>query len=438
MRHWFKDQHFRSLLKNSGYLAGSRIVAAIAGVATLALAGRGLGVATFGVLILIHSYVQAASGLTKFNSWQVVVRYGAPALEAGETETFRRATGFAVGLDLASGLASMAAAMLLLPLLAEWFGIPAAMLHYALLYCLLLPTMGAGAPSGVLRTLDRFDLLSWQGTVTPQLRAVMALLAWWRGWPLPAYLLVWFLSEFIGALVLWWLAWRELRRRGIRRSLHPHLSAVGLDQGWQFAISVNLNTSLNTAWGPLARLFVGALLTPTAGGLYRVASALADAAQKPTEFLSKAFYPEVARLDPASKAPWRLMVRATALSTAVGLLMCLIAIVLGRFLLREAFGAPFEGAYGVLVVLLGAPLLAMVSFPIPPMLYAIGRTNAPLLANLAGALTYVAAIFPLTAAYGLVGAGLAFLAGRAVMVAGMALALWREHRRLRGAAPTIA
>ncbi|MEO7505394.1 MAG: lipopolysaccharide biosynthesis protein [Sphingomicrobium sp.] len=438
MRHWFKDQHFRSLLKNSGYLAGSRIVAAIAGVATLALAGRGLGVATFGVLILIHSYVQAASGLTKFNSWQVVVRYGAPALEAGETETFRRATGFAVGLDLASGLASMAAAMLLLPLLAEWFGIPAAMLHYALLYCLLLPTMGAGAPSGVLRTLDRFDLLSWQGTVTPQLRAVMALLAWWRGWPLPAYLLVWFLSEFIGALVLWWLAWRELRRRGIRRSLHPHLSAVGLDQGWQFAISVNLNTSLNTAWGPLARLFVGALLTPTAGGLYRVASALADAAQKPTEFLSKAFYPEVARLDPASKAPWRLMVRATALSTAVGLLMCLIAIVLGRFLLREAFGAPFEGAYGVLVVLLGAPLLAMVSFPIPPMLYAIGRTNDPLLANLAGALTYVAAIFPLTAAYGLVGAGLAFLAGRAVMVAGMALALWREHRRLRGAAPTIA
>ena len=91
MKHWFKDQHFRSLLKNSGYLAGSRIVAAIAGLATLALAGRGLGVATFGVLILIHSYVQAASGLSKFNSWQVVVRFGAPALEAADSETFRRA-----------------------------------------------------------------------------------------------------------------------------------------------------------------------------------------------------------------------------------------------------------------------------------------------------------------------------------------------------------
>ncbi len=438
MKHWFKDQHFRSLLRNSGYLAASRIVSAIAGLATLALAGRGLGVATFGVLILIHSYVQAASGLSKFNSWQVVVRFGAPALEAGDSETFRRATGFAVGLDAASGLVSMGGAMLLLPLLAQWFGIPAEMLGYALLYCLLLPIMGAGAPSGVLRTLDRFDLLSWQGTVTPQIRAVLSLVAWWHGWPLPAYLLIWFVSESAGGILLWWLAWRELRRRKIKRSLYPHLSAVGLDKGWHFAVSVNLNSSLNTAWGPLARLFVGALLSPAAGGLYRVASALADAAQKPTEFLSRAFYPEVARLDPTSKTPWRLMLRATVVSTAVGVLMCLLAVVLGRLLLREAFGAPFEGAYGVLVVLLGAPLLAMLSFPFPPMLYAVGRTNAPLFANLAGALTYVAAIFPLTAAFGLIGAGLAFLAGRVVMVIGMALALWREHRRLRGRVPTTA
>ena len=27
MRHWLKDRHFRSLLKNSGYLAASRVVA---------------------------------------------------------------------------------------------------------------------------------------------------------------------------------------------------------------------------------------------------------------------------------------------------------------------------------------------------------------------------------------------------------------------------
>ena len=52
MKHWFKDQHFRSLLKNSSYLAISRVVAAIAGIATLSLAAHGLGVLLFGALIL--------------------------------------------------------------------------------------------------------------------------------------------------------------------------------------------------------------------------------------------------------------------------------------------------------------------------------------------------------------------------------------------------
>ncbi|MEP7315913.1 MAG: lipopolysaccharide biosynthesis protein, partial [Sphingomicrobium sp.] len=73
MRHWFKDQHFRSLLKNTSYLAVSKGVAAVASIATLAMTGRALGLETFGVLILISAYAQAANGLSKFQSWQLVI-----------------------------------------------------------------------------------------------------------------------------------------------------------------------------------------------------------------------------------------------------------------------------------------------------------------------------------------------------------------------------
>ena len=59
MKHWFRDQHFRSLLKNSSYLAASRGVAAACSLVTLALAGRGLGIVLFGVLILITSFTKA-------------------------------------------------------------------------------------------------------------------------------------------------------------------------------------------------------------------------------------------------------------------------------------------------------------------------------------------------------------------------------------------
>ncbi len=434
MRKWFNDRHFRSLLKNSSYLAVSRGVAAIGGLISLALAGRGLGVVLFGLLILVHSYVQAISGLAKFNSWQVVVRYGGPALVAGDARRFQQATAFAVGLDLASGVIAMIGAILLVPLIGPWFGLPPDMFFYVSLYCLLIPTMGAGAASGVLRALDRFDLLSWQGTVNPILRAMLTFVAWWQGYAFPAYLLIWFISDLVSDLILWGLAIRELRRRGLLAGLRPTVRSDGLEQGWKFAFTINLNSSLNAAWGPLSRLLVGGLLHPAAAGLYRVASSITDAAQRPTDFLNKAFYPEVMRLDHRTNTPWRLMLRATAFSAAIGLIMCMATILAGQWLLRVAFGPEFVDAYPVMVVLIGVPLVAMISFPWPAMLHALDRATLTLVANGFGVLVYIATIFPLVDRFALLGAGLSFLLGRIAMALFMALALVRERRRLKASA----
>ena len=123
MKHWFKDAHFRSLLKNSGYLGISRVVAALCGIATIALAGRGLGLLLLGTLILITSYTKAVSGLAKFQSWQVVVRYGGHGVAHGDPEHFKIATGFAFSLDLVSGIAAMLVGVALLPFIAGWVGI---------------------------------------------------------------------------------------------------------------------------------------------------------------------------------------------------------------------------------------------------------------------------------------------------------------------------
>src|SRR5690349_13715070 len=134
MRHWFKDQHFRSLLKNTSYLGGSKIVAAICGVATLALAGRGLGILLFGTLILITSYVKAVSGIAKFQSWQLIVRYGGQGVAQGDPEHFKVATGFAFALDVVSGIGGMLVAVVLLPFIGNWVGISSQYLWLGILY----------------------------------------------------------------------------------------------------------------------------------------------------------------------------------------------------------------------------------------------------------------------------------------------------------------
>src|SRR3954454_2944721 len=141
MKHWFKDQHFRSLLRNSSYLGASKIVAALCGIATLALAGRGLGVILFGTLILISSYIKAVNGIARFQSWQLIVRYGGHGIAHGDPEHFKVATGFAFALDMVSGFGGMIAGAVLLPFVSGWFGIKAEYLWLAMLFCTALPLM---------------------------------------------------------------------------------------------------------------------------------------------------------------------------------------------------------------------------------------------------------------------------------------------------------
>lgn len=431
MRNWFNDQHFRSLLKNTSYLAVSKAVSAVAGIATLAFAGRALGLIEFGLLVLIASYAQAASGLTKFQSWQLIIRYGGAALTSGDSATFKRSVGFGLGLDLSSGVAGMALAILLLPIIGPWTGIRDDLIAITMVYCLLIPTMGAASPVGALRALDRFDLISWQGSSYPIARAILAGIGWWQGWPLPAFIAIWFVTDLGGDLFMWFLAGRELRRKAMLKGIRPTLKPRGLPGAWPFAIQVNVHSSLMSAWGPVARIIIGGLLGPASAALYRVASSLADSAQKPADLLAKAYYPEVVRMDLSSKRPWRLMLRGTAMATAFGIVAVLLVLLLGKWLLATLFGPDFVPAYPVLLILVGIPLLWMLGFPLTPMLYALDRPDVPLKARAVGTAVYLAIVAPLCWRFEVAGAAGALLIGNLIIVALMTVQLRAQYRAVR-------
>ncbi len=431
MKHWFKDQHLRSLLKNSSYLGVSKAVGAVCGIATLAFAGRGLGVVLFGTLILITSYVKAVSGIAKFQSWQLIVRYGGHGVAHGDPEHFKVATGFAFALDLISGVGGMLLAAALLPLIGSWFGIRPEYLWLGLIYCTLLPTMASATPTGVLRVLDRFDLISWGGTAQPIGRAVLAGAAFFAGASFPVYVAVWYVTELFDDLLLWFLAWRELRRTGYLEGIRPTLKPTALRGAWRFAIDVNLTSSIDAVWGPIGRLIVGGLLGPAGAGLFRLASEIADGAQKPSDLLARAFYPEVVRMDLTSKKPWKLMLRGSVLIGGVAVLAILILLLGGKPLISLFFGKAFLGAYDPLMVLMAMSLIGIFSFPLSPMLYALGRSDGPLKAKLLGSAVFFIAIAPLSLALNVTGAAIALVLGNAANVVAMMIQLKREHRRVR-------
>ena len=437
MKHWFKDQHFRSLLKNSGYLAVSKAVAAVAQIATMALAAHSLGLLLLGALILIDSYARSVSGIAKFQSWQLIVRYGGRVLH-GEHEDFKTSTGFAFALDAISGVGGMLVGIALLPLVGPWVGITPAQLWLAMLYCTLLPTMAAATPTGILRALDRFDQISWADSVTPISRLFVVLAIYMIGGGFIAYLAAWYATTLAGDLYDWFLAWRELRRRKLLKGIRPTLRPATLPGAWRFAIQVNLTASVQSVWGPIARLTVGGLLGPAGAALFRVASVLSDSASKPADLLAKAFYPEVVRMDLSSKKPWKLMLRGTALASGIALAAILILLIGGKPIVSFLFGKEFLASYDAMVILMIVPFLSVFSFPLPPMLYALDRPDGPLKARVFGTIVYFLIVAPLCWNFGVNGAAMAFVLANVATVATMLWQVRHEHRRVRPRKPETA
>jgi O-antigen/teichoic acid export membrane protein len=183
--------------------------------------------------------------------------------------------------------------------------------------------------------------------------------------------------------------------------------------------------------GPIARLIVGGLLGPAGAALYRVAGTLAGSAQKPADLLAKAFYPEVARLDLTTNAPWKLMIRGMLLCVPIGFATVLLMLVAGRWLLDTLFGSEFTAAYPVLLVLMLGAVLTVLSFPLPSMLLALDRPNAALVSRAVALLVFFGTIAPFSEAWGVIGAGAAFVLSNALWTLIMAGQLLVQYRRVR-------
>jgi O-antigen/teichoic acid export membrane protein len=433
MKLWFKDGVFRAVIRNASYLGSAKLLGVPLSLVALACAGHGLSAVLFGTLMVIHTYTTGAGALVKFQTWQFIVRYGAPALLRGENRLARDTIRFALGLDLMSGLLGMIGAMALLPWLAGYFGIGGSNLWLALFYCTLVPTMSAATATGVLRVLDRFDLIGVQQLATPALRAIGGVLSYYGHLGFSGFVVTWYVADIAGDLILWAMAARELHRREMLDAFRPGLfgTARRLPNAWSFVWTTNIAHSIYAAWGPLSNLVVASILGPVAAGLYKIASTLLDSTSKPAELLSRGFYPEIMRLDPVSKKPWQLGVRVGLIAGGIGMMAALAIMLGGRPLIGLIFGKKYLDASGLFSMMTWALMISMASFPLESLLYMVGQQKAALAAQAGSAILYLAMLYSLTRHYGLVGAGTAYLAGTILMAIFMLVptlsSYWRRH-----------
>ena len=119
---------------------------------------------------------------------------------------------------------------------------------------------------------------------------------------------------------------------------------------------------------------------------------------------------------------------------AIAVVAILALIIGGKPLMTFIFGKEFIGAYEPLVILMAIPFLGIFSFPLTPMLYALGRSDGPLKAKLLGSAVFFVTIAPLAWQWNIIGAAMALVLANVANTAAMMIQLRGEHRRVRRSA----
>ncbi|MES2683503.1 MAG: lipopolysaccharide biosynthesis protein [Pseudomonadota bacterium] len=421
---------FQQIISNAGILLGGKATNAVLGLATVALAARALGIETFGVLVLVHAYVQTVGDIAKFQSWQALLNYGTAAFDEKRFGHFHRVLRFSLLLDGISGLAGLAIALAGVLLIGGGLGWPAAEQTAVALYTLsILFNIGA-TPMGALRLVNRFDLLAAESTLESLIRLIGAALAWWLGAGLHMFLLIWFVAKVISCLFLFgsaaWVLHRQRALSGFRWRMTGSWTQ-DMPGVWPFVWSTNFNSTLGLAFTQVGTLMVGAMLGATEAALYRIAKQLADAVAKPAKLIVPALYPELARLaSKPDRTALRKLVRQLALAGGgVATTLLVLVALFGGAILTVLIGPEFGDAKPVMMWLLTGAVISIWAVPLEPLLMSGGHASEAFWMRLVVTVLYVPLLYWMIHTQALHGAGVAAVIGATMLLLGQ---LWLVQR----------
>jgi O-antigen/teichoic acid export membrane protein len=381
------------IFANTAWLLGGKGFGALCALAYLAILTRSLGLKGFGHFALIFGTAQALIAIAGFQSWRIVVRYGAPHVHAGNWRELGRLGMFCGLLDAAGAAFGCLVAYLVIYQSAGLIRINPDYVDPAFWFCCAMLWSLVSAPTGIVRALDRFDMAVYVEALVPIGRLVAAAAIWATGPSVVKFLLAWAAVDLLEAAAYWIMA-RRLCPEAVRlRHLRDWRAAIGGNPGIQrFALITYVAATLEAAvrYGPL--LAVGAFVGTKAAGLYRLASQLSQALSKLSTLLTRAVYAEVARARVATGAAEfrKLVIQTSAIAAGAGALVIAIAIIAGGDLLRLLGGDAFGGGGKLLIPLAVAASFDLASVAFEPVLHSTGRARYALAARALAVVALVA------------------------------------------------
>lgn len=384
------------IFANTAWLLGGKGFGAVCGIAYLAILTRSLGLKGFGHFALIFGTAQALIAIAGFQTWRIVVRYGAPHVHAGEWREFGRLGMFCGVLDAIGAALGCGLAYVLIYYGQELIHINPNYVDPAFWFCCAMLWSLVSAPTGIVRALDRFDMAVYVEAVVPIGRLAAAAAIWATGPSVVKFLVAWAAVDLFEAAAYWTMA-RFLCPDAVRLSnVREWRQAISDNPGIkQFAAVTYAASTLEAIMrnGPL--LAVGALVGTRAAGLYRLAAQLSQALSKLSTLLTRAVYAEIARArvssDPAEFR--KLALQTSGIAAATGAVVVTVALLAGGQLLALLGGAEFARGRDILIPLVIAASFDLASVAFEPVLHSTGLARFALVARALAVVAMSAAVF---------------------------------------------
>lgn len=387
----------KRIIANTGWLLGGKGFGGFLSLFYLAILTRTLGIEGFGQFALITATAQAIALIVTFQTWQVVIRFGARYLKGAQNrQKFGRLVGLCTLLDLAGALAGCLLAFFAVRWLAPLFGWDQLLAQNALFFALVMLLSIKSTPTGILRVENRFDLAAYAEAIIPIVRLTGTLIVWFHQPTILNFLIVWAVSELIHAIGYWLLAAWQSRDILSFRNLPKAKQAVAENQGiGEFLLVTNLGSTFAGLSKNISLLIIGYFVGPSAAGLYRLASQLSVAMTKISTLLSRAIFAEVnlIRAQQGTEAMAILFRQASRMLFITGGTVILVIIVIGKPALFYMSGPEFLPAYPFLILLAAAASIDLAGAIYEPTLLSGNGARTALILQACIAALFLALLF---------------------------------------------
>lgn len=417
------------MLTNTVWLLGGKGFGAICSLLYLAILTRTLGIKGFGHFSLIFGTSQALVALAGFQTWRIVVRYGAEYVHTKNWAAFGRLSALCGILDFVGAVTGTLIAWVVFYQFSDALDINPHLVHTAFWFNVAAMWAMVSAPTGIVRALDRFDAATYVEAIVPISRLISAVVIWLTGPSLVRFLIAWAVIDLIEAALYWLLA----------RRLAPEAINLRVMRGWRQALTENVGivrfflvtfatSTVDAAIrnGPL--LAVGYFAGTKAAGLFRLAQQLSQGLGKLSTLLTRSAYAEIARARfAAAYGEFRkLVVQTSLLAGGASAIVVLLAVFLGKQLLALLGGDDFGAAHAILIPLTIGAAFDLASVAFEPVLHSTGNARQALAAKLLSLCFLAASVAILAPVHEAIGIGWAIaIAGAAAYVFAGIMA-WRK------------